>query len=256
LGLKEEIASLFRKKEKAPSPQEEIGRLGLKILSDKKLDERTRLVNMLHEEFDKPVDEVLKVLKKGEEATPLDYVKVLRDRLQVMNRLMKIVSVPYGRAGRNEAFREALQAWEILYGLTVDMIDTVENVIKSAMQEQQEERTVEATVLTETELASRIERMISKVKSGEKVETQTLLEELTSETENVTLLTLKINIGELLRKLESFMKVEVYPFGFMIMNSSYFPEDVAPAYATVIQEYVTGPSPYSPPSPDKKPLGE
>ena len=256
MGLKEEIAKLFKKKEKAPSPQEEISQLGLKILSDRKLDERTRLINMLHEEFDKPVDEVLKILKKDKEVTPLDYVKVLRDRLQVMNRLMKIVSVPYGRAGRNEAFREAIQGWEMLYGLTIDIIDTVENVIKSAMQEQQEERTVEATVLTETELASKIEKMISKVKSGEKVETQTLLKELTGETENVTLLTLKINIEELLRKLESFMRVEVYPYGFMIMDASYFPEDVAPAYATVIQEYVSGPSPYSPPYPDKKPLGE
>jgi len=41
---------------------------------------------------------------------------------------------------------------------------------------------------------------------------------------------------ELIRKLEGFLTVEVFPYGQKIMNASYYSEDVAPARAVVIQQ--------------------
>ena len=42
------------------------------------------------------------------------------------------------------------------------------------------------------------------------------------------------DLKELERKLEGFLEIEIFPYAFLIMDSSYHREDVAPAYTAII----------------------
>lgn len=45
-----------------------------------------------------------------------------------------------------------------------------------------------------------------------------------------------LNMMELADKMQGFMDIEVYPYGELIIDMSFFGRDVAPAYATMIQQ--------------------
>jgi len=250
MGVREKIEEVFKKQRKEESFSKQIGALGIKVLSDKKLENRTELVNSLHIEFERPIEEVLQDDYKIplEAQTPFDRLKVMRDRLLLLNRLMKLISVPYGRGGSESVYREIMFGWELLYSIASDTIDTCENIIKSTEVERRE--TAQAIIVTEADLTGKMMNLFETIKNGGTVQISNVVNDImgmnNKNGSSPTLFTLKINIEELLRKLESFLKIEVYMYGFLVMDSSYFREDVAPAYATVIETWNQGISPFSP----------
>ena len=249
MGVREKIEEVFKKQRKEESFSKQIGALGIKVLSDKKLENRTELVNSLHIEFERPIEEVLQDDYKIplEAQTPFDRLKVMRDRLLLLNRLMKLISVPYGRGGSESVYREIMFGWELLYSIASDIIDTCENIIKSTEVERR--GTAEATIITESDY-EKMALKLFEIMQGGMIQFHEAFNQVMGmndkNSSSSTLFTLKINIEELLRKLESFLKIEVYMYGFLVMDSSYFREDVAPAYATVIETWNQGISPFSP----------
>jgi len=59
---------------------------------------------------------------------------------------------------------------------------------------------------------------------------------------DATLETVDVDQNELVRKLESFLNIEVYPYGMLIMDVSYYEKDVREAHAVVIQTPPTPPT--------------
>jgi hypothetical protein len=175
-------------RQQLPSIKDELRNLGLNVLSDRNLEQRLKMLEMLHDFFDKPIEEHLKELKIPE-PTPLDKLKVEREILKAMNRCMKLTAVPYGRAGDVDAYREAMKGWEMLYHIAWDVLDTVERSIKTYQ-----------------------------------------------ERENA----LKIDAEDMAQKTWNFLKIEVFPYGMMIIDFSFFSRDVAPSYAAVIQQLPQG----------------
>jgi hypothetical protein len=177
------LRRLFERQQ-PPSIRDELKNLGLNVLSDRNLEQRLRVLNTLHDFFDKPIEEHLKELKIPE-PTPLDKLNVEREILKAMNRCMKLTAVPYGRAGDVDAYREAMKGWEMLYHIAWDILDTVERSIKTYQ-----------------------------------------------ERENA----LKIDAEDMAQKAWNFLKIEVFPYGMMIINFSFFSRDVAPSYAAIVQQ--------------------
>lgn len=191
MGLKEEFQKFFTDKKKEPVINDKLDRLGLDIISDRKLDERMSLINDLHDELEKPIktDDVIK------------RIQILRDRLQMVNHAMKIVSVPWGRAGDQTNYRLAMKGWETLYSVAMDVINTVDRMVKAASDTENVENSTENV------------------------------------TDKLLATAFKINVSELERKLESFLQIEVFPYSFLIMDSSYYDKDLAPRHVTTIQNY-------------------
>ena len=238
MGLKESFNKFFKKQASEENVEERISRLGIDVVSDRKLSNRIQLINTLHDIIEAPI-EVDNVLER---------LAIMRERLQAVNRGLKVVSVPYGRAGDNDMYREAMRGWERLYSVAMDVINTVEQMIQSASNSE----TVETAVL-DPEVA---EQQINVLLEKGNVQASQIVQKLTekSRTENFLVTTFKINVEELERKLESFLQVEVYPYAFLIMDVSYYSKDVAPAYTTVIQ---TIGQPYiNPREPYPVPLGQ
>lgn len=238
MGLKESFSKFFKQQTSKENVEERISRLGIDVVSDRKLADRIQLINLLHDTIEAPI--------KADNV--LERLNVVRDRLQSVNRGLKVVSVPYGRAGDNNMYREAMRGWERLYSVAMDVISTVEQMIQSASNSE----TVEAAVL-DPEVA---EQQINVLLEKGNVQASQIVRELTekSRTENFLVTTFKINVEELERKTESFLQIEVYPYAFLIMDVSYYSKDVAPAYTTVIQ--TLGPQGVYPRSLFPKPLGQ
>ena len=239
MGLKESLSKIFKRQSEEENVEERISRLGIDVVSDRKLSKRIELINSLHDAIEAPI-EADNVLKR---------LAIVRERLQAVNRGLKVVSVPYGRAGDNDMYREAMRGWERLYSIAMDVISTVEQMIQSASNSE----TVETAVLDPEVAEQQINVLLQKgnVQAGQIVRKLTEI----SRTENFLVTTFKINVEELERKTESFLQIEVYPYAFLIMDVSYYNKDVAPAYTTVIQ--TIGQQPYiNPREPYPVPLGQ
>lgn len=168
---------------KRPSLQKTIENLGMYMLSDEKLKERLEALTALQEEISKPI----------EATDAFDRVEKLRDRLNMINSTMKQAAVPYGRAGDVGMYAQAMQGWEMLYALSIDILNTCARSIEGVVVE-----------------ASKVKNEIVKK-------------------------SMKMPIEELALKLEGFMNMEIYPYGMIIIDTSFYSKDVSPSYATVIQ---------------------
>jgi len=237
MSLSKKFKSFFKKKEKEKSVEETLSKLGIDVVSDKKLEERIRLINDLHELIESPI------LSDD----PLERIGELRDRLQWVNRTLKIVAVPYGRAGEQLTYRQAMQGWEILYSVAMDIINTVEAMVKAAGELEQ----YETVVLNSEEAEKQVQALLNNGNADAEEIVDALME---AEEHEFFATAFKINVRELERKLESFLQIEVFPYAFLIMDISYYDKDVAPSYTTIVQNFG---APYvSPREPWPAPLGK
>jgi len=239
MSLSRKFKSFFKKKEEEKSVEESLSKLGIDVVSDKKLEERIRLINDLHELIESPIlsDE------------PLERIAELRDRLQWVNRTLKIVAVPYGRAGEQLTYRQAMQGWEILYSVAMDIINTVEAMVKAASQ--QEQGQFEVAMLDSEQAVKQVQELLDNGNADAEEIVDSLTEN--SEEQEFFATTFKIDVRELERKLESFLQIEVFPYAFLIMDISYYDKDVAPSYTTIVQNLA---APYiNPREPFPQPLG-
>ena len=240
MGLSKKFKSFFKKKEEEKSVEESLSKLGIDVVSDKKLEERIRLINDLHELIESPIlsDE------------PLERIAELRDRLQWVNRTLKIVAVPYGRAGEQLTYRQAMQGWEILYSVAMDIINTVEAMVKAASQQEQ----FEIAMLDSEQAVKQVQELLDNGNADAEEIVDSLTENSEEQVQEFFATTFKIDVRELERKLESFLQIEVFPYAFLIMDISYYDKDVAPSYTTIVQNFG---APYvSPREPWPAPLGK
>lgn len=222
MGLKEAFSKIFKSQEKEKTVEQRLSKLGIDVVSDRKLEQRIRLTDLLHDELEKPI----------ETEDPLERIEILRDRLQTVNRALKVISVPYGRAGDFDRFRFAMMGWESLYSVSMDIINTVEGMIKNVLTGQEQ---MENSVLNVEEAEKTVEQLLNNGKANSKQIVQALLNNSRQETYYARFL--KMNVAELERKLESFLQVEVFPYAFLIADVSYYDRDVAPSYTTIVQSY-------------------
>ena len=236
MSLSKKFKSFFKKKEEKKSVEETLSKLGIDVVSDKKLEDRIRLINDLHDLIESPI------LSDN----PLERIGELRDRLQWVNRTLKVVAVPYGRAGEQLTYRQAMQGWETLYSVAMDIINTVEAMVKAAGELEQ----FKATVLDSEQAEKQIQALLNNGNANAEEIVDALME---AEEQEFFATAFKINVRELERKLESFLQIEVFPYAFLIMDISYYDKDVAPSYTTIIQNLA---APYiNPREPYPQPLG-
>ena len=213
MGFADKLKEWLQKEEKEPEPIDRFEKIGIQVLTDKRLFHRVKLLHALHEELERRI---------SEELTPDERLEELRRRLQLLNKALKTLATPYGRAGDNPVYREAMHGWEMLYAIAMDIINTVDYIIKSSA-----EKKIEAKIIDRHDVIKEIKRQLEL--AGEaKIEA-------TIETHQ--LLTFKIDLREIVRKLESFLQVEVFPYAFLIMDVSFYEKDVTPSYAAIIQNY-------------------
>ena len=179
MGLTDFFRNLGKHLKGEKNAAERLGQVGLSVVSDRKLEQRIKLINELHAEINTPITKT----------TSVERLTELQKRLFDIDAGMKTISVPYGRGADEWVYREAMFGWETLYSLSKDMIHTVLN----------------ATFPSYLYFGAKI---------GEEPNPSYL--------------------KELERKLEGFLEIEIFPYAFLIMDSSYHREDVAPAYTAII----------------------
>lgn len=229
MGFTDKLKEWFRKEEKEPEPIDRFEKIGIQVLSDKRLTKRIQLIHALHEELENPI---------ADDVQPDEKLRKLRNRLQLLNKALKTLATPYGRAGDNPVYREAMHGWEILYAVAMDIINTVDHIIQSSA-----EKKVKTVIVDQKKVVAELQKQLE-TKGEAKIE---------AEIETYQLLTFKIDLKEIVRKLESFLQVEVFPYAFLIMDVSFYEKDVTPSYAAIIQNLVP---PYiNPREPYPQPLG-
>jgi hypothetical protein len=97
--------------------QDLLKRLGLSVVKDEKLDERVKNL----EQFHKYVEAVSQPKGKAAE----ERAASLRDQLQLINKQLQMISVPWGRAGSVSWYAEAMRGWTGIHTITVDIADSV-----------------------------------------------------------------------------------------------------------------------------------
>ena len=213
MSFTKKLQEWFKEEEKEPEPIDRFEKIGIQVLSDKRLFHRIRLIHALHEELETPIPDNIR---------PDEKLETLRKRLQLLNKALKTLATPYGRAGDNPVYREAMHGWEILYAIAMDIINTVDHIIKSSAEQK-----TEARILDKKKVIEELQKQLQ-IKGEAKVE---------ATIETYQLLTFKIDLQEIVRKLESFLQVEVFPYAFLIMDVSFYEKDVMPSYAAIIQNY-------------------
>lgn len=210
MGIREVWAAIRGKKveQKDEDIEKRISKLGIDVVNDRKLSDRIDLIQAMHNTIEEPITETEPELR----------LATNRKRLLEINRALKVSAVPYGRAGEQDRYREAMHGWEILYSLSTDIMNTVESMLEDAKKESNQP----------------LEKSDPKLISVLGKDTYEKLQEWKKSTLHKFS---AVNMQEVERKFESFLMVEVYPYALYIMDASYWDKDVAPNYTTVIQQW-------------------
>ena len=224
MGLKESFSKFFKKQTSEENVEERISRLGIDVVSDRKLSDRINLINEMLDAIESPL----------ESDNVYDRIEEIKERLQFVNRGLKIIAVPYGRAGDNVVYREAMRGWETLYSVSIDIIELVRDMVYSALMN----KTEFVSIVDWEKMDENTKKILQVLERNKliKIEDKQLVQVLADgRTQVMPVQTYKINVQELERKLRSFLRIEIYPYAFLIMDISFYSKDVAPAYTTVIQ---------------------
>lgn len=190
---------------------------GITVIQDERLKDRIEAMEFLHEFVETPIDwdykveehkdKDGKVIKKARwmppthKLSPEEKIEKLNVKTHVIDRLMRKISIPYGRGGTMTWYGEAMKGWEKLYALAQEIISNIKN------------RMVEA------EIYSKIFKKLENTDQTIKLSNKPI-----------------INKEDLVHKLEAFLIVEVYRYALWVSDVSYYESDVTPAPSIVVQQ--------------------
>jgi len=176
--------------------------LGLKVYADRHLEERIKLIELLHlaiegaqllpDEEETPETQVIEEIGELIQSNdPEEKIDGLRMKLNLLDRVLRTSAIPWLRPGDGTATARILQGWERLYSKAKDIINSVDNIIRRG------------------EEGGIIQRLVNK--------------------------------SELVENLEGFLNVEVFSYGLLIADMSFMDRDVRPSQAAVIYQPFMGP---------------
>jgi len=139
MKLKEKIKGLFsEKKEERLELSDTLAKLGIHVYTDKKLERRIEALERLFDVIEREI----------ETEDPEEYLTILKDKLNFVNRAIQVIAAPYYRAANNPAFRLLMEGWHLWYALAINWVYAVEDRIKQLQRIE-----MEAETETERQLA-------------------------------------------------------------------------------------------------------
>lgn len=204
IGFIETIKKAFNKEDKTDPMEQSLGKLGIKIQADKKLNQRLLALQALLDEMQEPIgyNAEKDIMVKLE---PVEYIDELRIRLEKLNRAVHSLAAPFYRSGSNANFRQLMDGWHLIYALSSDWIHVVHDRVVAIQQNGG--KTTKSQ--TENEKEQQQEKEIASIGT--------------------------IDIGTLVRRLQAVLSMHIFQDGLLILSESYLTEDVAPSYTTIIQ---------------------
>jgi len=98
--------------------------LGIAVVQEEKLKQRFHLMGQLSES--------IQSAERIEGRTPEEKMHRLIDQLQVIDQLLNVISIPYGRAAENAAYASAMQAWAVHHAEVMAMAKSVLALMEQA----------------------------------------------------------------------------------------------------------------------------
>lgn len=205
-SFRERVAALWSKKVDTPTTEEDLKKVGLTVMADKKFAERQHLLQIL----------LFRLTEEIEGDTPQEQVEALKDLLNDVHIGIHMLAAPYYQTLDNINYHRLMRGWSSLHALATLCITTVEARIKGVEKKEQKNNGEQIEDAEQTP-STAIEKY--------------LLFPLISQSRDTI-----IDIEALVRRLSSVLYLHVFKDAHLILLQSYSAEDVREKWAVVVNQ--------------------